>query len=188
MLLVPVLYVPCTHDPLLQSSTTTIITTRLRNLVIFTSQLLIFYDTFLLKAVRLLCSKAALRSQPLTIEEQDENATNTQSRKPGKQTHTSSDSQAQEHWAREQDSCRCKRRSRGIVACKQTSSIRRIDHRQIDKHTLEQDEHANHIDNNTNTTDDPVDLTIASPCEDEEADGDEETGEESWDQSTFGGA
>jgi hypothetical protein len=188
MLLVPVLYVPCTHDPLPQSSITTLIKIRLRNLVMFTSQLLAFHDAFFLEAVRLLCSKATLRSQPLTIEEEDENATNTQRRESGKQTHTPSDSQVQEHRTREQDGCRCKRRSCSVVTRKQTSSIRRIDHRQINKHTLEQDEHANHIDNNTNTTDDPVDLTIASPCEDEEADGDEETGEQGWDQSTFGGA
>jgi hypothetical protein len=138
-----------------------------------------------LELMSLLGSKSTLRSQLLAVEEEDEDTSDTQSREPSKQTHATSNSQAQEHWAREQDGCSCKRRSHGIVTGKQASSICRVDHGQIDEDTLEQDEYTNHIDDDTNTTDDPVNLAIASPGKDEQADGDQETGEESWDQSTF---
>lgn len=132
-------------------------------------------------------SKPTLRSQPLTVEEQDENTSNTQCRQSSKQTHTTTNPQTLEHGSRKQDRRSRQSGPRCIVASKQASRICRIDHRQVHKHTLEEDKDANDVDDDTNTTDDPVDMAVSCPCKDEQSNRDEETREQSWDESTFGG-
>lgn len=53
---------------------------------------------------------------------------------------------------------------------------------------MKQDKDTNDVDDDTDTTDDPVDMAVSRPGEDEQANGHEEAGEECWDEATFGSA
>jgi hypothetical protein len=64
----------------------------------------------------------------------------------------------------------CKQRPAQVVGCKQTGRVFRVDPRQVYTHTLQDDESANRIDRDAEQTDDPVNVAVRGPAEEEEAD------------------
>lgn len=102
-----------------------------------------------------------------------------------KQRHTTVDTQIVEKRVGEMNGTGCQGTPEEIVASKQTSCVLGVHQWQVKEDTLDNQEDTNSCDNDTDTRDDPVDIRVTRPSEDEEANGHEKGNEQGGDEAAL---